>query len=159
MEHASRRLGIGTSKSTADGMISLEEVECMGACSWAPAIQINYDFHHRVTPERFDQLDRGSARRSYEQKALNKECAITNRVRLKSRVISQRFDLAQFGLDRDLPGKRWLCGDRKALGMTPEAIIDELKVSSLRGRGGAGFPTGMKWSFVPRNTGKPSYII
>ena len=43
--------------------------------------------------------------------------------------------------------------------MTPEAIIDELKASSLRGRGGAGFPTGMKWSFVPRNTGKPTYII
>ena len=43
--------------------------------------------------------------------------------------------------------------------MTPEAIIDELKASGLRGRGGAGFPTGMKWSFVPRNTGKPTYII
>jgi NADH-quinone oxidoreductase subunit F len=43
--------------------------------------------------------------------------------------------------------------------MTPEAIIDILKASALRGRGGAGFPTGMKWSFVPRNTGKPSYII
>ena len=43
--------------------------------------------------------------------------------------------------------------------MTPEAIIDELKTSSLRGRGGAGFPIGMKWSFVPRNTGKPTYVI
>jgi NADH-quinone oxidoreductase subunit E len=41
---------------TADGQISLEEVECMGACSWAPAIQVNYDFHHFVTPEKLDQL-------------------------------------------------------------------------------------------------------
>jgi NADH-quinone oxidoreductase subunit F len=48
---------------------------------------------------------------------------------------------------------------QKAVGMTPEAIIDELKTSSLRGRGGAGFPTGMKWSFVPRTTGKPTYVI
>jgi NADH-quinone oxidoreductase subunit F len=43
--------------------------------------------------------------------------------------------------------------------MTPEAIIDTLKASALRGRGGAGFPTGMKWSFVPRTSGKPTYII
>ncbi len=41
---------------TADGQFSLEEVECIGACSWAPAIQVNYDFHHNVTPEKLDQL-------------------------------------------------------------------------------------------------------
>ena len=55
-EHASRTLGLGNKEISPDGLISLEEVECMGACSWAPAIQINYDFHHNVTPERFDQL-------------------------------------------------------------------------------------------------------
>jgi NADH-quinone oxidoreductase subunit F len=43
--------------------------------------------------------------------------------------------------------------------MTPEQIIDDMKASNLRGRGGAGFPTGMKWSFVPRKTDKPRYII
>ncbi len=43
--------------------------------------------------------------------------------------------------------------------MTPEQIIDEVKVSNLRGRGGAGFPTGMKWSFVPRTSPKPKYIV
>jgi len=48
---------------------------------------------------------------------------------------------------------------RKSLGMTPEQIIEEVKTSALRGRGGAGFPTGMKWSFVPRNSPKPKYII
>lgn len=56
MEHAKRTLKLGNKQTSADGLISLEEVECMGACSWAPAIQINYDFHHGVTPERFDQL-------------------------------------------------------------------------------------------------------
>jgi NADH-quinone oxidoreductase subunit E len=57
-EHASRTLSLGNKQVSADGLISLEEVECMGACSWAPAIQINYDFHHNVTPERFDALMR-----------------------------------------------------------------------------------------------------
>lgn len=48
---------------------------------------------------------------------------------------------------------------RKAMSMEPTAIIDEMKASGLRGRGGAGFPAGQKWSFVPRNSGKPTYII
>jgi len=54
--HAEKSLGIGNKEVTADGQFSLEEVECIGACSWAPAIQINYDFHHHVTAERLDQL-------------------------------------------------------------------------------------------------------
>ena len=55
-EHAKKKLGIGHLQATADGLFSLEEVECMGACSWAPAVEIGYDFHHHVTPERLDQL-------------------------------------------------------------------------------------------------------
>jgi NADH-quinone oxidoreductase subunit E len=68
-EHAKASLRLGNKEVTADGLISLEEVECMGACSWAPAIQINYDFHHRVTPERFDQLIEALRNGSYRQKA------------------------------------------------------------------------------------------
>jgi NADH-quinone oxidoreductase subunit E len=56
LEHASKTLGIGNKETTPDGQFSLEEVECMGACSWAPAIQMNYDFHHHVTPEKFNKL-------------------------------------------------------------------------------------------------------
>jgi NADH-quinone oxidoreductase subunit E len=58
-EHAQKKLGIGHKEVTGDGRFSLEEVECMGACSWAPAIQVNYDFYHHVTPERLDQLIEG----------------------------------------------------------------------------------------------------
>jgi NADH-quinone oxidoreductase subunit E len=55
-EQACAKLGIGHKEVTADGLISLEEVECIGACSWAPAIQVNYDFHHFVTPDQLDKL-------------------------------------------------------------------------------------------------------
>jgi NADH-quinone oxidoreductase subunit E len=55
-EHACKKLGIGHKEVTADGQFSLEEVECIGACSWAPAIQVNYDYQHHVTPEMLDQL-------------------------------------------------------------------------------------------------------
>ena len=47
----------------------------------------------------------------------------------------------------------------KLFAMTPEQVVEEVKASSLKGRGGAGFPTGMKWSFVPKNTGKPVYLV
>ena len=48
---------------------------------------------------------------------------------------------------------------KKVLAMTPEAVIEEVKASGLRGRGGAGFPTGVKWSFIPQDTGKPVYVV
>ncbi|MEO6068425.1 MAG: NADH-quinone oxidoreductase subunit NuoF [Gemmatimonadales bacterium] len=48
---------------------------------------------------------------------------------------------------------------KKALGMAPDQIIEEMKASGLRGRGGAGFPTGLKWSFMPKNDGKPHYLV
>jgi NADH-quinone oxidoreductase subunit E len=68
-EHASRTLKLRNKEVTPDGLISLEEVECIGACSWAPAIQVNYDFHHFVTPERFDQLIQALRDGTYERKA------------------------------------------------------------------------------------------
>jgi len=55
-EHACRKLGIGNKEVTPDGQFSLEEVECIGACSWAPALQVNYEFHHHMTPEKLDRL-------------------------------------------------------------------------------------------------------
>jgi NADH-quinone oxidoreductase subunit F len=50
-------------------------------------------------------------------------------------------------------------GLRAALDMTDAEIVEVVKASGLRGRGGAGFPTGMKWGFVPRDTGKPTYVV
>ncbi|MBY8853819.1 NADH-quinone oxidoreductase subunit F, partial [Saccharothrix sp. MB29] len=48
---------------------------------------------------------------------------------------------------------------RKALTAHPDQLIQQCKDSGLRGRGGAGFPTGMKWGFIPQNVGKPHYLV
>ena len=54
--HVKRRLGIAHKGTTADGMFSFEEVECIGACGWAPAMQVNYDFHENLTAGRVDEI-------------------------------------------------------------------------------------------------------
>ena len=56
LDHCKQKLGIGHKETTKDGVFSLEEVECIGACCWAPAIQINYDFHENLTPAKVDAL-------------------------------------------------------------------------------------------------------
>jgi NADH-quinone oxidoreductase subunit E len=55
-QHCSKKLGIGHKQTTPDGMFSLEEVECLGACCGAPAMQVNYDYYENLTPEKVDEL-------------------------------------------------------------------------------------------------------
>jgi NADH-quinone oxidoreductase subunit F len=78
---------------------------------------------------------------------------------LETRIVSKNF-----GIEGSEALDVYLANDgyqayRKAKEMTPGAIIEEVKTSALRGRGGAGFPTGLKWSFVPRNSPKPRVIV
>ncbi len=55
-ERCRRKLGIGHKQTTPDGKFSLEEVECIGACSWAPAMQVNYEYHEKLTPEKVEAV-------------------------------------------------------------------------------------------------------
>jgi NADH-quinone oxidoreductase subunit E len=64
LEHCKSRLGIANRETTPDGVFSLEEVECIGACCWAPAVQVNYDFHENLTPDKMDVV-----LESYREKA------------------------------------------------------------------------------------------
>ena len=56
LDHCKHTLGIGHKGVTPDGLFSLEEVECIGACCWAPAVQVNYDFHEDLTPAKMDAV-------------------------------------------------------------------------------------------------------
>jgi NADH-quinone oxidoreductase subunit F len=73
-------------------------------------------------------------------------------------VISWRFGKGAASIEKylELEGYKAV---QKAIEVGPEAIIAEMKASNLRGRGGAGFPAGMKWSFVPKKSDKPKYIL
>ena len=56
LDHCKHKLGIEHKGVTPDGQFSLEEVECIGACCWAPAMQVNYDFHDDLTTVKVDQI-------------------------------------------------------------------------------------------------------
>ena len=56
LDHCKKKLSVANKGTTADGLFSLEEVECIGACSWAPAAQVNYDFHENLTVNKMDEV-------------------------------------------------------------------------------------------------------
>jgi len=78
---------------------------------------------------------------------------------LETRVLSRRFGRPNSAAIDTYLADGGYQAFLKAAKMRPEEIIEEVKISNLRGRGGAGFPAGMKWSFVPRNSPKPKYIV
>jgi len=160
LEHAKKRLEIGHKEVTKDGVFSLEEVECIGACTGAPAIQVNYDFYENLTLKQFDriieELDEG--RRPAPVGVISG--ALHERDPQETVLISQRWGIPDSRkIDVYLRNGGYRALEKALKEMTPAAIIDEVKKSNLRGRGGAGFPTGMKWSFVPKDSPKPKYVI
>jgi NADH-quinone oxidoreductase subunit F len=159
-QHVQKRLGIGNKEVSPSGTFSLEEVECMGACTGAPAMQVNYDFYENLDPDKvdaiFEQLQDG--KRPTPQPITSG--ALHERLPAEVPVISKRFGIRDSRkIDVYLQHEGYQAIEKALKQMTPEQIIDEVKKSNLRGRGGAGFPTGMKWSFVPKDSPKPKYLL
>ena len=159
-EHVRKRLGIGNKEVSPSGTFSLEEVECMGACTGAPAMQVNYDFYENLDPDKvdaiFEQLQEGKK----PAPAAVTSGAVHERLPAEVPVISKRFGIPNSAkIEVYLKNEGYQALEKALKQMTPEQIIEEVKKSGLRGRGGAGFSTGMKWSFIPKGTEKPKYIL
>jgi NADH-quinone oxidoreductase subunit F len=160
LEQAKKRLEVGHKQVTSDGIFSLEEVECIGACTGAPALQVNYDFYENLTPLKFDRLieELDAGRRPAPEPVTSG--AVHPRDKAETPVISRRFGIPDSRkIETYVQHDGYKALEKALKDMTPATIIDEVKKSNLRGRGGAGFPTGMKWSFVPKDSPKPKYII
>ncbi len=160
LERAKKRLVIGHKETTADGIFSLEEVECIGACTGAPAMQVNYDFYENLTALKFDRIiqELDAGRRPEPEPVISG--ALHERHPAETPLISKRWGIKDsHKIDVYLQHEGYQALEKALKELTPETIIEEVKKSSLRGRGGAGFPTGMKWSFVPKDSPKPKYVI
>jgi NADH-quinone oxidoreductase subunit F len=160
LQRVKGRCGVPPKAPTSDGVFSYEEVECLGACTGAPAVQVNYDYYENLDVSQVDglmnQLGSGHSL---------PPVPFTSGVFKEAHPAEVRVISARFGLPNSASIETYLQHDgykglEKALKqMTPDGVIDEVKRSNLRGRGGAGFPAGMKWGFVPKDTDKPKYII
>jgi len=159
-QHVQKRLGIGNKEVSPNGTFSLEEVECIGACTGAPAIQVNYDFYENLTPLSFDRIiaDLDAGKKPKPVSVISG--ALHDRDPQETPLISKMWGVKDsHKIDIYLEHGGYQSLEKALKEMTPATIIDEVKKSNLRGRGGAGFPTGMKWSFVPKDSPKPKYVI
>jgi len=157
-----KHLGIGIGETTRDGMFYLEKCECLGVCSVAPAMMVNYDIHGNLTPKRIkDLLDSYKKKKPSAGEQCGKEvegkACIINEPRQTKRLLDKIGVVDPLKIDSYL-GNGGFDSLKKALSMSPADIISEVKDSGLRGRGGAGFPAGMKWSFVTKGP-MQKYVI
>jgi NADH-quinone oxidoreductase subunit F len=160
LDQAKKRLEIGHKETTKDGVFSLEEVECIGACTGAPAIQVNYDFYENLTTKQFDRIieEFDAGKKPAPVGVISG--ALHERDPQETVLISALWGIKDSRkIDVYLQNGGYQALEKALKQMTPETIIEEVKKSNLRGRGGAGFPTGMKWSFVPKDSPKARYVI
>ncbi len=148
LHHTCRKLGIEPGGTTADGKFTVKGVECLAACGGAPAVQVNGEWLEHATPADIDRVIAGEpVRRTFEWPKSPGEHILFQNV-WKENSTSIDVYKASGGYSKLAD---WL--------KTPaETILEEVKKSNLRGRGGAGFPTGMKWSFLPKDSPKPRYM-
>ena len=160
------RLGIGVGQTTPDGKVTLSTVECLCACEAAPMAQVNDRY---VGPLEGDRLKRilnpvpgtgavpGTDRGTGTAPGADLEPGF---VSTDGPVLSKRFKNSEgtwFGAYVADGGYQ---AAKKALtSMTPQQVTEEVLKSNLRGLGGAGFPTGRKWGFVPKDSRKPVYLV
>ncbi|MDY0000782.1 MAG: NADH-quinone oxidoreductase subunit NuoF [Polyangia bacterium] len=153
VSHLEKKLGIKVGETTPDGLFTLSTVECLASCGTCPVIQVGDRYYENMTPERTDallaSLEKGKMPELPTEASFGTVCDVL----LKRRGVKDSTKLAVYkktGGYKALP---------IALAKTPADIQAEVKKSGVRGRGGAGFPAGVKWGFLAKDTGRPTYLV
>ena len=149
--------GIQFGHVSSDGLIGLFHTACIGMCDQEPAAIINGVIFKDLTPFRVKEI----VRQMKQGMPVSEMCkqnygdgnnssdlvraVVSNNIRRKGSVVWDQYT----------PGE----GLRKAISIKPEEVIEEIKKSNLRGRGGAGFPTGLKWEFCTKAKETERYIF
>ena len=156
LDQIRERLKIGPGETTSGQEVTLTEVECLCACEMSPMAQLDETFTGPLNEEALDLLLRTALENPQDTAPLPEPEPF---ISTDGPVLSTRF--------KDLDGtwfKDYVAGDgyraaEKAFTLTSEQVIEEISRANLRGLGGAGFPAGRKWSFVPRKTDQPKYLV
>jgi NADH-quinone oxidoreductase subunit F len=140
LKHLCVHYGILPGQTTGDGSLTIEHAPCLGLCDHAPAALVNAQAETDISPD-LHHYDMGTpATRVYgNPRLLTLNCGN-----------GQATSLKEYG---HYPAYK------KALAMTPEAVIAEVKAAGLVGRGGAAFPTGVKWEGARSAPGKQKFVV
>ena len=154
--HLCKTLGIRAGETTPEGLFTLKKVECLANCDKGPCLQVNEDYFDGVTGEDADRIV-GKIRAGGWKAELPPYTVPKTKhppVLLEHVLEPGSHTLAHYEMRGGYKQAARIFSSMKA----PD-VIDFVKKSGLRGRGGAGFPTGMKWGFVPAASPKPKYLV
>ncbi|MBI4564876.1 MAG: NADH-quinone oxidoreductase subunit NuoF [Planctomycetes bacterium] len=154
--HLGNRLGIRPGETTPDGLFTLKKVECLANCDKAPCLQVNDDYVDVVNPETADEIVERIRSGTWKPELPPYSIPTT---KYEPILLKHVLERDSFTVDHYLARGGYKQAERVIRTMKPAEVIELVKQSGLRGRGGAGFPTGMKWGFVPAASPKPKYLI
>jgi NADH-quinone oxidoreductase subunit F len=157
LDRIKERLKINPGETTAGQEVTLTEVECLCACEMSPMAQLDQDFVGPIEGPTLDSVLQAALEKPNVSAPLPEPDPY---ISTDGPVLSTRFKN---------PEGTWLAeyvadGGYQAAGkvlssLSPAEVIDAVSKANLRGLGGAGFPTGRKWSFIPKETTKPKYLV
>ena len=148
-----KMLDITVGETTPDGMFTLSTVEDLGSGGTCPVVQVNDTYYERMTTEKVDALIASLKNGEMPPKDVNYNYGTECGILFKNR---DKVDSASIKTYKNNGGYAAL---KKAREMKPEAVLAEVKDAEIRGRGGAGFPAGLKWSLLSKDDDLPIYLI
>ena len=159
LKYLKDKLKIQEGETSADGLFTLESTSCLGICAVAPAIMVNDRVYGDLNIQKLDQIIERRKRGKIE-----KEKFVSLRANILSnkegRIVLQNCGIINPESIEEYKMRNGYAALSKAIiKMTPQEVIKEVKDSKLVGRGGAAFPTGLKWEFTFRAADKPKYIV
>jgi len=155
VRHLEGKLGIGPGEVTSDGKLSIAEVECLGSCGTAPIVQVNNKpFLQNVTTADLDAL-----LASPDPLQQDPDGSVLSMIPdgIEGYLLPPN-GTSRCQIDEYLAVGGYEQARRAWTSLEPEQIAETVKDAGLRGRGGAGFATGVKWTFMPKDAPKPSYL-
>jgi [NiFe] hydrogenase diaphorase moiety large subunit len=149
-------LGIDFGQTTPDGLFSLEYTPCIGMCDQAPALLVNHKVVTRVSTDMVhDIVQTLRTSKNLEQLKLTLGDGNNGHPLVRSMVVNNLREPGAVVFAPSTPGVAL----QRALSEQPVELIKIVKASRLRGRGGAGFPTGMKWEFTRAAAGERKFVV
>ncbi len=157
LDRIKESLKISPGETTPDQQVTLTEVECLCACEMSPMAQLDERFVGPLEGETVTTLIQDALTGpGHPESTPEPDPFICS----DGPVLSTRFkDPEGTWLEAYIADDGYLAARKALTSMTPAQVIDEVSRAKLRGLGGAGFPAGRKWSFVPKETTKPKYLV